>query len=237
MNAWRKLFIFLSVLAPLLAAGGAWAAGSLSGAEFRRWQERQDRLYLVDVRGGQAFARKHIRGALNIPGFVLAKKGLPREETLVLYDSGIGSTEARDAARRLAEAGYAKVYLLEGGLARWEADGLPLDAPLGALPGKLVESVSVVELKQAVKDGLPMTLVDIRSAYLFKEGSLPGAQGVPAAQLAARFEGWRKDELVVLIDAGDNEAERQAELMRRAGFKMVRFLYGGYPEWKRQNAS
>ena len=48
--------------------------------------------------------------------------------------------------------------------------------------------------------------------------------------------GWRKDSIIILIDSGDDEALKQAEKLRRAGFKLVRFLYGGFPEWKRQNA-
>ena len=220
----------------LVAAGAAWGAGSVTGTQVRGWQGDGTHFYLIDVRSGIAFKGKHLQGAINIPAFVIGKKGLPKEETLVLYDAGLGTTEARDAAQKLSDAGYARVYLLEGGLARWEAAALPLDAPVGVLPGKLVESMTTRELAQLARDGGAPVLVDLRDAGLFQAGSIPGALGATAAELPKQSAGWQKDAVIVLFDGGDNRAERQAELLRRAGFKLVRFLYGGYPEWKRQNA-
>jgi len=141
------------------------------------------------------------------------------------------------AAERLSAAGYNKVYILEGGFARWEATGLPLEAPMGVLSTKLIETITVTELQQIMLDKGAMTLVDLRAPLLFLAGSIPGAQSAPRAAFARASATWPKDELVVLFDGGDNEAEQQAEVLRRAGFKLIRFLHGGYPEWKRQNAS
>jgi rhodanese-related sulfurtransferase len=234
---WGGGLLGLMLLVQFVAAGAAWGAGLVSDSELQRWQGDQTRFYLVDVRSGLAFKKKHIQGALNIPAFVVARKGLPQEETLVLYDAGLGTTEARDAAQKLSDAGYGRVYLLEGGLSRWEAAGLPLDAPVGVLSDKLVESITVRELAQLARDGGAPLLVDLRDAGLFLTGSIPGALGASAAELAQQSAGWQKDAVIVLFDGGDNRAERQAELLRRAGFKLVRFLYGGYPEWKRQSAS
>jgi rhodanese-related sulfurtransferase len=237
MKFLRKYIARLILVAQLLVATVALGAGSVSTTEVRRWQEARTAFYLLDVRSGQAFARKHIQGAVNIPAFVVHKKGLPKADTLVLYDSGVGSTEARMAAERLSAAGYSKVYILDGGFARWEANSLPLEAPMGVLSTKLVEVITVTELQQVMLDKGAMTLVDLRDPLLFLAGSISGAQNAPRAVFAKASAGWPKDELVVLFDGGDNEAEQQAEVLRRAGFKLIRFLHGGYPEWKRQNAS
>jgi 3-mercaptopyruvate sulfurtransferase SseA len=237
MKTLRKNIAGMIFIAQLVAATVASGAGLVSTSEVRRWQEMKTGFYLLDVRSGQAFNRKHIQGAINIPAFIAHKKGLPKGDTLVLYDSGVGSTEARSAAEKMSAAGYGKVFLLDGGLARWEANSLPLDAPLGVINTKLVETITVVELQQVVLDGTAMSLVDLRAPALFKAGSIPGAQSVPAAAFSKASAAWRKDDLVVLFDGGDSEAERQAEVLRRAGFKLIRFLHGGYPEWKRQNAS
>lgn len=237
MNYLHKNIASLILVAQLLAATAAWGAGLVSPSEVRRWQEQKTEFYLLDVRSGQAFNRKHIQGAINIPAFIAHKKGLPKGDTLVLYDSGIGSTEARNAAEKMSAAGYGKLFLLDGGLARWEANGLPLNAPMGVIDTKLVEAITVTELQQVVRDGNALTLVDLREPLMFLVGSIPGAQSAPAATVPKASVGWQKDELVVLYDGGNNEAERQAEKLRRAGFKLIRFLHGGYPEWKRQNAS
>jgi rhodanese-related sulfurtransferase len=237
MNNLHTIIVGMVLLAHFTVVAAASGAGLVSKEEVRRWQESKTAFYLVDVRSGLAFNRKHIQGALNVPAYIVHKKGLAKDGTLVLYDGGIGTLEARSAADKLSGAGYGTVFLLDGGLAHWEAAGFPLDVPMGMLNTKLVETITVPELQQAVRERLPLVLVDLRGAAQFKAGSIPAAQSVPAAVLAEVSSGWQKDELVVLFDGGDNEAEKQAEVLRRAGFKLIRFLYGGYPEWKRQNAS
>ena len=235
MKTLRKNIILIILTAQFAVAAVASATGLVSPDELRRWQETKPGFYLLDVRSQQAYTRKHLPGAIHIPAFVVHKKGFPKGETFVLYDSGIGTTEGLDAAEKMSGAGYGKVFLLDGGLARWESAGLPIDAPLGVLSVKLVEAISVTELQHELRYGTAMTLVDLRDAAQFKVGSISGALNVPGAVTGEALAGWQKDALVVLFDSGTGEAEKQAETVRRAGFKLIRFLYGGYPEWKRQN--
>lgn len=227
--------VLLIFFAQFIFAAAASATGLISTDELHSWQESNKNFYLLDVRSGQAFARKHINGAINIPAFVAHKKGFPKGETYVLYDSGIGTTEGLDAAEKMTGVGYSKVFLLDGGLAGWESAALTVDAPMGVLTSKLVETISVKELKHEQRYGTPITLVDLRGATQFKGGSIPGARNVPGGITDKAISGWQKDVLVVLFDGGSGEAEKQAETLRRTGFKLIRFLYGGYPEWKRQN--
>lgn len=236
MNFLRKYLIILMVVGQTAVAVSVMAASAVAPSEVRRWQEDKTRFYLVDVRSGSAFNRKHIEGAINIPAFIVAKKGLPKDDTIVIYDNGIGTTEARIAENNLAAAGYSRVIMLNGGLVRWEADGLPLTAPLGVLDSKLVEAISAAELVQALRDGLTIILLDLRDSARFKSGSIPGARNVATGDLARMIASWRRDDIIVLFDGGEGEMVRQAEVLRRAGFKLVRFLYGGYPEWKRQSS-
>lgn len=237
MNVSRMVFIVLLMICQVAGAESALAASTLAPVEVRRWQQDKSGFYLVDVRSGSAYSQKHIEGALNIPAFIVAKKGLPKGGAIVLYDNGIGTTEARSAAEKLESSGYGRVYILDGGLARWEAAGLPMTAPRGVLDGKLVEPVSAGELVQAQRDGMVLVVIDLRAVASFKAGTIPGARNVAPSELETVATGWRKDDLVVLVDGGDGESERQAEVLRRTGFKLVRFLYGGFPEWKRQSKS
>ena len=211
----------------------AQGADSMTTDQVRRWQADKKAFYLVDVRPRQIFVRKHIEGAINIPAFVVAKKGLAKDKDIVLYDNGIGTVDARDAADALAAAGYGKVSVLEGGLARWEASNLPLKLQSGMLDTKLVEFITAAELSRAMQAGQQMVLVDLRERALFKAGSIPGALQVDPQALPSVSTGWQKDGLIVLFDNGNAESEQQAEQLRRAGFKLVRYLYGGFPEWKK----
>lgn len=221
------LSLQIAFAAPVLGAE------SVSADQVRRWQAEKKAFYLVDVRPMQIFLRKHIEGAINIPAFVVAKKRLARDKDIVLYDNGIGTLDAKEAADKLDAAGYGSVFLLDGGLARWEASNLPLQLQSGVLDSKLVELITAAELSRAMHDNLPMVLVDLREPALFKSGSIPGAINAKPATLQSLSTGWKKDSLIVLFDNGNAESERQAEQLRRAGYKMVRYLYGGFPEWKK----
>jgi len=100
----------------------------------------------------------------------------------------------------------------------------------------LSEPISVTELSRAMSDGLDLIIADIRMPEAFMEGTVPGARNISPDDVLDVSRGWRKDSIIILIDSGDDEALKQAEKLRRAGFKLIRFLYGGFPEWKRQNA-
>jgi rhodanese-related sulfurtransferase len=220
-----------------VAAAPAQGAESVSVEQVRRWQTDKKTFYFVDVRPTQLFLRKHIEGAINIPAFIVAKKGLAKDKDILLYDNGIGTVDAKEAADSLAEAGYRNVFQLDGGLARWEASNLPMKLQSGVLDSKLVEFITAAELSRAMHDNLPMVLVDLREPALFKSGSIPGAINVKPATLKSLSTSWRTDSLIILFDNGNAESERQAEQLRRAGYKMIRYLYGGFPEWKKLSAS
>ena len=83
---------------------------------------------LLDVRGGEAFAAGHIRGARNLPVDRLAEslEGLRRlrDKPVIVYCNR-GVTAAA-AMRLLAGHGFSKVVNLRGGLDAWRAEQLPV---------------------------------------------------------------------------------------------------------------
>lgn len=83
---------------------------------------------LLDVRGAEAFAAGHIRGARNLPADRLAEglDGLKRfkDKPVVVYcDRGV---TAPAVLRQLASSGFGKVVSLRGGLNAWRAEQLPV---------------------------------------------------------------------------------------------------------------
>lgn len=127
--------------------------------------------------------------------------GLSREATVVVYD-------ARDlfSAPRvwwtLRAMGFPKVFVLDGGMRRWRAEGRPLEnaAPSPA-PTTLAPAFDAALVRDlaAVKDHLAQAsaqLVDARSAGRFRgetpepradlrSGHMPGARNVPWNGLVA----------------------------------------------------
>ncbi len=83
---------------------------------------------VVDVRSAEEFAAGHLRDAKHIPLADLASRIGELEKSksrsvIVVCQSG---ARADRAVRQLAAAGFNEVVRLDGGIAAWQAAGLPL---------------------------------------------------------------------------------------------------------------
>ncbi|MES2126959.1 MAG: rhodanese-like domain-containing protein [Pseudomonadota bacterium] len=83
---------------------------------------------LLDVRDAAEFAAGHLRESKNIPLADLAARIGELEKSksktiVVLCQSG---TRSDKAVRQLAAAGFEDVVSLDGGVAAWQAGGLPV---------------------------------------------------------------------------------------------------------------
>lgn len=101
---------------------------------------RQGPVVLVDVRTPGEYRAGHAAGARLVPLDELDPAALPgqladcaigRDRTLYLIcHSG---ARAAQAAARLADAGYRRLAVVEGGTAAWERSGLPMRRCAGAI--------------------------------------------------------------------------------------------------------
>jgi protein-disulfide isomerase/rhodanese-related sulfurtransferase len=100
----------------------------------RIFQSHGSKLF-VDVRSPAEFAHGHVPGAVNIPVDDIARRWneLPKDEMLVLYESGKANpadvcAASRAAGRVLLAHGFSPdlVRVYEEGLAGWEKAGLPV---------------------------------------------------------------------------------------------------------------
>lgn len=86
---------------------------------------------VLDVRTEGEFQRGHIPGAINIPyqqvGFRLGELGEKNGRDVVVYcEAGPRSQRAEETLR---QAGFERVYHLEGDMAAWRRSGLPVELP------------------------------------------------------------------------------------------------------------
>ena len=88
---------------------------------------REDAL-LVDLSPSGDFEKGHIAGARNVQvsQFDPENKLLAKVRELPVVLACRSGTASSDAARRLAKAGFKKVYWLDGGVAAWQQANLPL---------------------------------------------------------------------------------------------------------------
>jgi rhodanese-related sulfurtransferase len=88
---------------------------------------KTDQALLVDVREVFEYRGKRIRDAVNIPSsgnLDFAADTIDKECALFLYCT----TDYRSnrVARVFYEKGFRKIYSLEGGIARWKKEGMPV---------------------------------------------------------------------------------------------------------------
>ena len=116
--------------------------------------------------------------------------------------------------------GYTNVKVFHAGLPAWKKAGnLVVSGPVG--------------LETWMKAGEPFVLVDLREAPEAEKGSIPGAIGIPAKDLAAWKERFpdNKKAPVVLYDAAQASPEA-FKTVRGWGYANTAVLLGGIASWK-----
>ena len=128
--------------------------------------------------------------------------GLPRDVDIVIYDTHVIRSDAR-VWWTLRAMGYARVYVLDGGLRKWMAEGRPVEA--GEVYPRAVEVApafdpglvrNAAEVRAILDDG-SARMVDARSAARFtgeapepraglRSGHMPGAASLPWEQVVAQ---------------------------------------------------
>lgn len=160
-------------------------AGHIPGAVF----------FDIDAVADQTVDLPHMLPAPAAFAEAAGKLGLRREATVVVYDAH-GIFSAPRVWWTLRTMGFPNVFVLDGGLKAWRAEGRPLEAGEVTPPSTLLESVfdpDLVRDLDAVRDLLERReaqLVDARAGPRFsgeapepraglRSGHMPGACNVP----------------------------------------------------------
>lgn len=166
---------------------------------------------ILDTRPAIEFASAHIPGSIHIglggQFASWAARILGLDSRIILL---VGEEEAR---MRLARVGAENVV----GYAPLDA-GFALD---------YTPQISALEL--AVEK--ERTVIDVREPGEFQAGAIPGAVNIPLSHLAARSAELDHDKLLVVNCKGGYRSSIAASLLRRAGFRDIANLTGGYDAW------
>jgi phage shock protein E len=127
----RTIAIILLVLlaAPVFAESEAPSeAPSIAASELSARRASGVAPVVIDVRTPEEYASGHIPGALNIPFDQVARRisEVDAPHGVALYC--MVGPRARKGESALLSAGYTSVLHLEGGLAAWQAAGLPVES-------------------------------------------------------------------------------------------------------------
>jgi rhodanese-related sulfurtransferase/polyisoprenoid-binding protein YceI len=150
---------------------------------------------LIDVLVDEHFKAVHLPGALNVCVYEIvflenmAKLIPDRDREIVVYGSGDTSLEAIDAARKLVNAGYGNVNMLQGGLNGWKALGYAVEGEDTAVLERAEQGLSfkdaryVVDTEQSIVNWFGRnkttahrgTLRFSSGGFSFNNGELKGA--------------------------------------------------------------
>lgn len=186
---------------------------------------------LLDTRPREAFVQTHVPGSVHLEaddqlsnriGFVF-----PPDVPVILLLSD--PTEYEQVFVSLARVGYDNVigYLAEG-LDAWEKMGLPVTA------GD-IQDIQPAELNDLLLsgNGSRPVVVDVREAWEYQQGHVPGAVLMPLGQLSMRLGELDLETPVAVICATGNRSQSASALLGQKGFKTVYNVLGGTSEWAR----
>ena len=121
-SAWVVLFV-------LLMMSYSKTSSKMLGVQQATLLINRENATVVDIRAKADFNKGHILGSVNIPTSKVADgaKGLPKDkEAPVLLVCQSGVTTA-GVAQKLAQLGFTNLYRLQGGIASWSGENLPLE--------------------------------------------------------------------------------------------------------------
>ncbi|HRZ81451.1 MAG TPA: rhodanese-like domain-containing protein [Candidatus Hydrogenedentes bacterium] len=207
----------------------------------------------VDAREPEAYAQNHIAGAVNLPAkslseerngvvnllrpvdqlaALLAQRGITTDRTIIIYGEGDSHENAIPPARVfwvLDYLSFPELHLLDGGLRKWAAEGLPVETGEGSAKPVPVENVKVkirpevisrqgevLELLVSGK-GLvvdvrprPFYLGEQKKDFVARPGHIPKAYSRPASRILDEttllFKSEEEIQAALVVDGGDTAA-------------------------------
>ena len=183
---------------------------------------------VLDVRPPPLFLRSHVPGAYgiwaNAPLTTWAGWLIPVGTPLVLVAHGPRDLEL--AVRQLIRIGFDDLRgFLDGGMAAWEAAGLPV---------KRVPLVAAWDLAPRLRKPDAPVVLDVRQDDEWADGHIMGAVHVENGRLPWDDLPFPKDRPIVVHCHTGNRSSSGVSVLLRRGYKDVSLLDGGWAGWSSQ---
>jgi len=138
---------------------------------------------------------------------------------------GEDADHLRESQMRLARVGIENVHAyLEDGVTGWIQGGYELD---------YIPQVSVQELAELLEQEKDrIAVLDVREPGEVEAGAMENSVRIPLGQLPARTGELDREKLLVVHCKGGYRSSIATSLLRRAGFRDVVNLTGGFDAWK-----
>jgi hydroxyacylglutathione hydrolase len=190
-------------------------------------QMQREGAIIVDTRPAMQFAVAHVPGSIHIAltgqYASWAARILGLDTRLII--AGEDPEHVRESQLRLARVGVENVagYLADG-VTGWIKNGFELDY----IPQ--ITAQEFVELQEQEPGGI--TVVDVRETPEHAGGAIDGSVSIPLGKLASRTAELDPQKLLVVHCKGGYRSSIATSILRRAGFRNVANLTGGFDAWK-----
>lgn len=182
---------------------------------------------VVDTRPAMQFAVGHVPGSVHI-GLTgqyasWAARILGLDTRLIL--AGEDPEHVRESQLRLARVGIENVagYLADG-VAGWTRNGFELDY----IPQ--ITAQECAELREQKRGEI--AVLDVRELGELSGGAIEQSAHIPLGQLKSRSGELDREKLLVVYCKSGYRSSIATSLLRRAGFRHIANLIGGFEAWK-----
>ena len=198
--------------------------------EVRRMQS--EGAIVLDTRPAMQFAVAHVPGSVHIglsgqyASWAARILGLDKQIILV----GEDADQLRESQLRLARVGIenGRAYL-EDGITGWISGGYELD---------YIPQISVQEFSDLLgKEKDHIAILDVREQGEVALGAMQNSIRIPLGQLEARTAELDPTKLLIVHCKGGYRSSIATSILRRAGFRDIANLTGGFDAWKAMTPS
>jgi hydroxyacylglutathione hydrolase len=198
---------------------------ALTASEVLRLQK--EGAVVLDTRPAMQFAVAHVPGSVHIAltgqyaSWAARILGLDRR----LIIAGEDLDHVRESQMRLARVGVENlVGYLADGVAGWIKNGFELDY----IPQITVQDFA--ELREQESDRI--AVLDVREPGERAGGAIGNSLFIPLGKLTSRIEELNREKLLVVHCKGGYRSSIATSILRRAGFRDIANLTGGFDAWK-----
>jgi len=189
---------------------------------------KQQQAMIVDIGPRAVYDNWHIRGAAHLSPDDLAKLSANVPRVMILYDTGLNNVYLDNVQSVLRQR--PEVFrVIKGGLAAWQSAGLPVDghpqAPFNC------EAVTPDALRLALRDGVEITLIDLRATQEFEAAHIAAAQHSMPDKFPGTLKSLKKSNRVIVYDHNGQLGQHLATELSRQKFPFCGYLAGGYQAW------
>jgi rhodanese-related sulfurtransferase len=95
----------------------------------------------------------------------------------------------------------------------------------------MIRSLTTAELKDKLKQGERLTIIDVREAEEVAEGMIPGAVHIPLGEITSRYNEISQDAEIILVCRSGKRSQKAYEFLQTQGFTNLINMDGGMLQW------